>query len=177
MGGKACHRISAFSSNLSHTQVNISGLSHSHVDYSVPIKNLMPKSLKFLLSFSFLPPPLPATIGHLSKAKWAQNAILNVGRTHYLMCPENKQGRTWVVSCRNDQLQTHFLVLIAFSTADARPTGAQLFQLDSEKAVLCRWAHQVHESLTVLHKATCTPPPKLFRTSNVCKPSEFPVKN
>lgn len=97
MGRKACHRISAFSFNSAHIQVSSSGLSHSHADYSVPIKNLTPKSLKFFLSFSFLPPPPPATIGHLSKAKWAQNAILNVGRTHYLMCPENKQGLEWLV--------------------------------------------------------------------------------
>lgn len=54
-GKDGMHRINAFSSNLSHIQVNISGLSNSPVDYSVPIKNLMPKSLKFF-SFIFFPP-------------------------------------------------------------------------------------------------------------------------
>lgn len=63
---------------------------------STPVSSYRAGCLKasdFLFSFS-PPTTSPSTIGHLSEAKWAQNAILNVGRTHYLMCPENKQGRT-----------------------------------------------------------------------------------
>jgi hypothetical protein len=54
-----------------------------------------------MLSFIFLPPTTsPSTTGHLGKAKWAKNAILNVGRIHYL----NKERFSLTVE-RNNQLQ------------------------------------------------------------------------
>lgn len=77
---------------------------------SMPVSSYRAGCLKasdFLFSFS-PPTTSPSTIGHLNEAKWAQNAILNVGRTHYLMCPENKQGRTWVFSWRNSRLPGRF---------------------------------------------------------------------